>query len=240
MRKRLFSVLLIFLFSATALNAGVLDNLKNLGGAPRGSTDNGSTASGLKEALSIGTENAVKSVSQTDGYFSNRAIKILMPGNLQKVADVLGKAGYQKEVDDFVLSMNRAAEKAAPQALPIFTDAIKQMTFEDAQKILHGGDTAATEFFKQKTHDKLYTAFKPSVSSSMDQVGVTHSYKQMMGKYESIPFMGKESVDLDHYVTNKSLDGLFYMVGQEEKKIRTNPAARVTDLLKTVFGKQGK
>ncbi len=111
------------------------------------------------------------------------------------------------------------------------------MTFEDAQKILHGSDTAATEYFKSKTSDKLYNAFKPVISQSMDQVGTTHAYKEMMGKYTAIPFMKAESLDLDQYVTNKALDGLFYMVGQEEKAIRTNPAARTTDLLKKVFGK---
>ena len=160
-----------------------------------------------------------------------------MPESIRKVADILGKFGYQKQVDDFVLSMNRAAEKAAPQARSFFVDAIREMTFEDAKKILGGGDTAATEYFKQKTYDKLYAAFKPEISSSMNEVGATRSYKEMMGKYESIPFMDKQSLDLDHYVTDKALDGLFYMVGQEEKKIRTDPAARATDLLKTVFGK---
>ena len=133
--------------------------------------------------------------------------------------------------------MNSAAEKAAPKAASFFVDAIKKMTFEDARKILGGGDTAATEFFRQKTYDKLYGAFKPVISSSVDEVGCTRSYKEMMGKYESVPFMDKQSLDLDHYVTSKALDGLFYMVGEEEKKIRTDPAARVTDVLKTVFGK---
>ena len=133
--------------------------------------------------------------------------------------------------------MNRAAEKAAPEAAAIFVDAIKEMTFEDARKILNGGETSATDFFKEKTHDKIYGAFKPIISSSMDEVGATRSYKEMMGKYEAIPFVGKESFNLDHYVTNKAIDGLFYMIGQEEKKIRTDPAARVTDLLKSVFGK---
>jgi len=171
----------------------------------------------------------------TDGYFANQAIKILMPEKIRKVADVLGKVGYQKQVDEFVLSMNRAAEKAAPQAKSIFVGAIKEMSIEDAKKILNGGDTAATEFFKGKTSGKLYEAFKPIISSSMDEVGATRNYKDMMAKYTSLPFM-KESLDLDRYVTNKALDGLFFMVGQEEKKIRTDPAARVTDLLKTVFG----
>jgi RNA binding exosome subunit len=238
MRKTFYFILVIFLCSPTSTHAGLLDNvMKGIGTSSQGGTDDSTIASGLKEALSIGTENAVNNVSRVDGYFGNQMIKILMPEKIQKVADVLRQVGYQKEVDDFVLSMNRAAEKAAPKAMSFFVDAIKEMTFEDARGILNGGDTSATEFFKRKTHDKIYDAFKPIISSSMDEVGVTRSYKEMMGKYETIPFMGKESVDLDHYVTNKAMDGLFYMVGQEEKKIRTDPAARVTDLLKSVFGK---
>jgi RNA binding exosome subunit len=238
MRRMFFQVVMLIIFTGTSLAISLDDVVKGLGSATKaGSTDNATTVSGLKEALSIGTENAVKNVSQLDGYFGNKIIKILMPEKIQKVADVLKMAGYQQQVDEFILSMNRAAEKAAPQATSYFVDAIKGMTFEDATKILHGGDTSATEFFKGKTQDKLYAAFKPIVSSSMNEVGVTRSYKEMMGQYEALPFMSKESLDLDHYVTNKSLDGLFYMIGQEEKKIRTDPAARVTDLLKNVFGK---
>jgi hypothetical protein len=111
------------------------------------------------------------------------------------------------------------------------------MTLEDVRGILAGGTTAATEFFSRKTRDKLYAAFKPTVSQKVDEVGATRAYKNMMGRYENVPLMGKQSLDLDDYVTNKSLDGLFHMVGEEEKKIRTNPAARTTDLLKTVFGR---
>jgi RNA binding exosome subunit len=238
MRRMFFQVVLLIIFTGTSLAISLDDVMKGLGGTTKtGTTDDATAVSGLKEALSIGTENAVKNVSQLDGYFGNKMIKILMPEKIQKVADVLKMAGYQKEVDDFIMSMNRAAEKAAPQAVSYFKDAIKEMTVEDATKILNGGDTSATEFFKGKTQDKLYAAFKPIVSSSINDVGVTRSYKEMMGQYESLPFMSKESVDLDHYVTNKSLDGLFYMIGQEEKKIRTDSAARVTDLLKSVFGK---
>ncbi len=160
-----------------------------------------------------------------------------MPEKIQKVADVLRKIGYEKPVDDFILSMNRAAEKAAPKAADYFVDSVKGMSIEDAKKILNGGNTAATDFFKSKTYDKLFSDFKPAISSSTDEVGVTRSYKEMMGKYTSIPFMKAESLDVDTYVTNKALDGLFYMVAQEEKKIRTDPGARVTDLLKKVFGK---
>lgn len=237
MKRIICKVLLVFVFYTTAAHAGILDNfMKNIGSPANEGPNNSTVVSGLKEALSIGTENAVKHVSQTDGFFGNKMIKIFMPEKIQEVANVLSKVGYQKEVDEFVLSMNRAAEKAAPKAASYFVGAIKEMSFEDARGILKGGDTAATEFFKKKTSDKIYEAFKPIISSSMNEVGVTNAYKKMMTRYESLPFMSKQSLDLDHYVTNKSLDGLFYMVGQEEKKIRTDPAARVTDLLKTVFG----
>ncbi len=228
-------------FFGDALKKG-LPQLPGSSAPPSGTTagkglDDSTIASGLKDALSVGTKNAINLVSKTDGYFGNRAIKILLPDNIQKAADLAGKVGFQKQVDDLILSMNRAAEKAAPKAASYFADAIKGMSIEDARKILSGGNTAATEFFKSKTSSKLYNEFKPSVSESMNQVGVTRAYNAMMGKVPSVPFMNKESVDLDHYVTTKSLDGLFYMVGQEEQKIRTNPVARTTDLLKKVFGK---
>jgi hypothetical protein len=207
------------------------------GGTAGASLDDSTIASGLKDALSVGTKNAVSLVSKLNGYFGTEAIKILLPDKIQKGADLAGKLGFQKQVDDFILSMNRAAEKAAPKAATYFADAIKGMSIEDARQILSGGDTAATEYFKSKTSSKLYDEFKPSVSESMSEVGVTHAYNAMMGKVPSVPFVKPESVDLDHYVTTKALDGLFYTVGQEEKKIRTNPVARTTDLLKKVFGK---
>ncbi|HJX31869.1 MAG TPA: DUF4197 domain-containing protein [Thermodesulfobacteriota bacterium] len=238
MKKTSLILIGFLLFFAASGNAGLLDTIKQGAGIPQQkSSDDSTIASGLKEALSIGTKNAVTSVSQTDGYFGNAMIKILMPEKIQNVASVLGKLGYQKQVDDFILSMNRAAEKAAPQAASLFVGAIKEMTLEDAKGILTGSDTSATDYFKKKTSDNIYTAFKPIISSSMNEVGVTRSYKTMMDKYTALPFMKSPSLDLDHYVTNKAMDGLFYMIGQEEKKIRTNPAARVTDLLKKVFGK---
>ncbi|GAB4389957.1 MAG: DUF4197 domain-containing protein [Thermodesulfovibrionales bacterium] len=237
MRKAALASILILLV-ASASYAGFLDDLKRgLGIAPaeEGLSDD-TVVSGLKEALSVASEKAVGAVSRTDGYFANPDIKILFPEKIRKVGEVLSAVGYQRQVDDFVLSMNRAAEKAAAGALPIFADAITEMTFEDARGILEGGDTSATEYFKAKTSERLYESFKPIVSSSMDEVGVTRSYKEMMGRYSAIPLAGGESIDLDHYVTGKSLDGLFFMLGEEEKKIRTDPAARVTDLLRKVFG----
>jgi len=195
-------------------------------------------AAGLKEALAVGTGNAVQMLSKSNGYFGDAAVKILLPENMQKAAEVLKKAGYQKDVDEFVLSMNRAAEQAAPKARPIFEDAVKKMTFDDAQKIIKGNNTAATDYFKGKTSSQLTTAFKPVVADSMNQVGATRSYKELTDRYNSmVPFGKMDSLDLDSYVTKKSLDGMFLKVGQEEAKIRTNPAARTTDLLKSVFGK---
>ena len=206
-------------------------------GTKTGASDEKTNAAGIKEALAVATERAVTGLSRENGYFGNAAVKILMPSSIQKVADVAKMAGYQKQVDAFILSMNRAAEAAAPLASRYFGDAIRDMSLQDVRGILTGGDTAATEFFRGKTHDKLYSAFKPTVSQKVSEVGATRAYKNMMGRYESVPLVSKQSLDLDDYVTNKSLDGLFYMVGEEEKKIRTNPAARTTDLLRTVFGK---
>ena len=185
MRRIMYAVLIGFIFCTTAAYAGFLDNImKGLGGSAAKGPDNATVVSGLKEALAIGTENAVRNVSKVDGYFGNEMIKILMPEKIQKVANVLSKVGYQKEVDEFVLSMNRAAEKAAPKAASYFVGAIKEMSIEDARGILKGGDTAATEFFRKKTHDQIYEAFKPIVASSKNEVGATRSYKNMMSRYE--------------------------------------------------------
>ena len=243
-------VVVIFLIAASSTllyPADLGDLLKGLprsagpGGAaaqaPGAGLDNSTIASGLKDALSVGTKNAVNLVSKPNGYFGNQAIKILLPDNIQKAAELAGKLGFQKDVDNLILSMNRAAEKAAPKAASYFADAIKQMTIDDARRILSGGDTAATEYFQSKTSSKLHDEFKPGVSESMKQVGVARAYNSMMGKVPSLPFVDKESTDLDHYVTTKALDGLFYMLGQEEQKIRTNPAARTTDLLRKVFSR---
>lgn len=223
--------------------AGFLDTIqKKFLSSQAASTDAGDAATiarGLKEALATGTERAVKEVSRPDGYFGNQMIKILLPDKMRKAADMLRKVGYQQQVDGFVLSMNRAAENAAPKAAGFFGDAIRQMTLEDARGILKGGDTAATRFFEGKTRARLYEAFKPTVASSMDQVGTARAYKNMLGSYQALPLAslaGTPVLDLDDYVTNKALDGLFLMVAEEEKKIRTNPVARTTDLLRKVFG----
>jgi len=241
MKRTLVALIFLTVWMSPHLSsADVLDDLfKTVTKSPaRSSLDDKTVVSGLKEALSTGTAAAVRLVSRENGYFGNEAIKILLPEKIQAAGEVLRKAGFGKDVDAFELAMNRAAEKAAPKAKPVFLDAIKAMTFQDAKKILSGGDTAATDYFQGKTSDRLAAAFKPVISQSMNEVGAARAYKTMTEKYLAlIPFGGMESLDLDHYVTGKALDGLFRMVGDEEKKIRTNPAARTTELLKKVFGK---
>jgi len=191
---------------------------------------------GLKEALQIGTGNAVQIVSKVDGYYKNPKIRIPLPDTVQKTEKILRVAGYGSKVDEFELSMNRAAERAAPEAKTLFMDAIKQMTFTDAKKILNGREDEATLYFKDKTSPRLREVSKPIVRQAMGEVGVTKSYQDLEQSARSVPFAGAFSFDLDQYVTDKALDGLFLMVAEEEKKIRHDPVARTTDLLKKVFG----
>ncbi len=204
--------------------------------AKTGALSHQRVVSGLKEALRIGTQNSVTSTSARDGYFRNEAIKILMPEKLRTLERGLRAAGMAGPVDELVLGMNRAAEAAAPQAKQIFLGALSQMTFDDGRKILTGGDTAATEYFKGRTSESLTSAFRPEVERAMRDVGVARQYEALLGRAKTIPFLKADSVDINGYVVAKSLDGLFHVLGQEEQKIRTNPAARVTPLLREVFG----
>jgi hypothetical protein len=209
--------------------------LEGLGLGSKSGLSDGKIGSGLKEALKVGTENTVSLTGRTDGYFANKAIKILMPERLRSLEKGVRLLGYGSQVDEFVLSMNRAAEQAAPLAKQIFWNAITEMSFEDARKILSGADTAATDYFKGKTSDKLAAAFRPVVEQQMNEVGVTRQYKSLVQRFRDVPFARIEAFDIDSYVVAKALDGLFSVLGEEERKIRTNPAARVTDLLKEVF-----
>jgi hypothetical protein len=228
MGKRVLTAVAAILLASLPVAAQVEDISKRLGLGQTASASDARIASGLKEALQVGTSNAVKLTGKPDGYFKNEAIKILMPEKLRIVERGLRGIGYGPQVDEFVLSMNRAAERAAPLAKDIFWGAIKQMTFDDARKIFTGGDTAATEYFKEKTSEKLATAFRPVVEKAMDEVGVTRQYNELIGRYQSIPFARSQSLDINQYVVGKALDGLFYVLGEEERKIRKNPAARVT------------
>jgi hypothetical protein len=161
-----------------------------------------------------------------------------MPERLRALEKGLRAAGMGAKVDEFELSMNRAAEKSAPADRDIFKDALLQMTFDDARKILIGGNTSATEYFKAKTSERLIAAFRPSVESAMDETGVVKQFKQLSGGMQSLPFGRTQSFDITEYVVGKTLDGLFYVLGQAENKIRTDPGAQITPLLKQVFGQR--
>jgi len=229
----------LFVLTAPPAHSGFQDLIKSarqtlLGGGGLSETD---IINGLKEALEIGTSNAVGAVSKLNGYYQNPQIRIPLPEKVQKIEKLMRTAGLGKQVDDFEMSMNRAAERAAPQAKSIFWNAIQQMSFDDGRKILNGGDNAATEYFRGKTDDRLKEIFKPIVHDAMSEVGVTRNYQSLVDKTRVLPFADSINLDLDQYVTGKALDGLFLVLGEEEKKIRQDPAARVTDLLKKVFGR---
>ncbi len=200
------------------------------------SLSTGEIVDGLKEALEVGTDKAVKAVGQKGGYLDNPKIRIPLPGSIEKVRGMLKALGYGSQVDEFDKSMNRAAEIAAPKAKAIFWESIKQMSFSDAKGILNGGDMAATNYLKEKSSGHLEEVFRPIIHNAMGEVGVTKRYQGLSKPLESLPFARGAVPDLDGYVTDGALNGLFYMLGQEEKKIRENPAARATDLLKKVFG----
>ncbi len=194
--------------------------------------------SGLKEALDVGTRQAVNSVSQKDGYLSNELIKIAMPTELQQASGLMRKFGLSALADEFEQSINHAAEAAAPQATNIIVGAIKEMSIEDANTILQGSDDAATQYFRDKTSAQLSELFRPSIESSLNQVGSTKYYNELTGQVAAVPLIGETiNLDLPGYVTEQALNGLFTVIAQEEKKIRENPAARTTELLKQVFGK---
>ena len=194
-------------------------------------------ADGIKEALSKGTEQSVKIVSNANGYFGNPEIKIPFPKEAQEMESTLRTAGFGKKVDQFILTMNRAAEKAAKEATPIFIAAIKNMTITDAINIVKGNNDAATVYLKKTTSPELNSMFQPPIKASLDQVDATKYWGDLVQLYNKIPFVTKMNPNLTAYVTGKAIDGLFVMVAKEELKIRKDPVARTSDLLKKVFGK---
>ncbi|WP_232831840.1 DUF4197 domain-containing protein [Taibaiella helva] len=194
-------------------------------------------ASGLKEALKIGAQNAGSRLSATDGFFKNAMIKILLPKEAQQVEKTLRSIGMGSVVDKAILSMNRAAEDAAKQAAPIFINAITSITIQDGLNILRGGNNAATNFLKTKTTSALTAAFTPVIQKSLNKVGAPDIWKTVFSTYNRVS-PNKVNPDLTGYVTERALNGLFVTIGDEEAKIRTNPASQVTGLLQKVFGKQ--
>jgi Protein of unknown function (DUF4197) len=233
-------ILLVFMFVSTAwaqINLGDILNKAGevMKGRNAGALSDSKIVAGLTDALRVGTSNAVAKTGKPDGFLKNRAIKILLPEKLRSVASGARMLGMGGRVDELEVGMNRAAEQATPRAKEIFFDALKRMTFDDARQILNGGDTAATDYFKRQSSADLTEAFTPIVRDTMEKVGVIRQYNQLL---KSAP--GGQVIagryDLNQYVVGRTLDGLFYMLGQEEKKIRENPAARTTAILREVFG----
>lgn len=193
-------------------------------------------ADGIREALIKGTENTVDMVSAVDGYFGNPEIKIPFPPEAQQMEQKLRAIGFGYKVDEAVLAMNRAAEKAAQEIQPIFISAIKKMSISDAIDIVNGNDHAATEYLRKTTSDQLFLKIKPIIEQSLQTVDATRYWNELITTYNAIPFVKKMNPDLAEYVTEKSILGIFVMVSHEEEKIRKDPKARTTELLQKVFG----
>lgn len=207
-----------------------------LSGLSISSLSESDVANALKEALKVGSKNASSQLSVTDGFNKNLNVRIPFPEDAQRVATKLRKIGLGKKVDEFETTLNRAAEKAVPQAVDIFGNAITTMSITDAKNILQGSNDAATQYLQGKTTDQLYTAFYPYISQTLKSTGATSKWTDITKLYNKIPGVKKVETDLGKYTTNKALKGMFTVVAGEELKIRQDPQARVTDLLQKVFG----
>jgi hypothetical protein len=200
--------------------------------------DEQTVAAGLKEALRVGTERTADTTSKLNGFLGNALIRIVMPEQFEDAADVLRDVGFGQQVDNFETAMNRTAEHAAGESKDVFWNAVSEITVVDAFGILRGDDTAATDYFREKTSDELRRRFRPIVKSKMSEVGLYQIYNELTDYYNKIPLKTAPALDLDQYITEQTLNGLFTVLGQEEKKIRKDPLARTTDLLKRVFKEQ--
>lgn len=236
-------IITLFFLSALYLNTeaqglkGLINKAKDVA-TGKSALSNDDIISGLKEALVVGSQKGSNTLSQLDGFFANAALKILLPPEAEKVESTLRKVGMGQQVDDAILSMNRAAEDACKSAAPIFGNAIKQMSFADALGILKGSDTAATGYLRGKTTSELSSAFRPVIEQSLEKVNATKYWNTLITAYNKINILGKKvNPDLSAYVTDKALGGIFYQVAIEEKNIRKDPLARTSDILKKVFAK---
>jgi hypothetical protein len=197
---------------------------------------NDEVVQGLREALNVGTNNSTASASKPDGFYKNPLVFIPFPPEAEKIKNTVQSLGMTKQVQDFEMSMNRAAEEAAKTAAPIFLDAIKAMSIQDGFSILKGADNAATDYLKNKTSADLTAKFTPIIKAAIQKVEVTKYWKPIVTKYNKVPGVQKQNPDLEKYITARALEGLFKLIAGEEKKIRTDPLARVSDILKRVFG----
>lgn len=224
---------LFFTFNSCAELQGVIDQLPQ-----EGPIGNAEIAQGLREALEFGIDKQVSKLTQVDGFYKNELVKILLPDELQKVDKALRDIGLGNLADEGLKVINRAAEDAVKEATPIFINAVKEITFEDAKNILLGPDDSATNYLVGKTQLALYDKFHPVIQNSFSKVGADQIWENLIQKYNNIPFTNNVNPDLTDYVTNEALKGVFTMIAVEEKEIRTNISSRTTDLLKRVFSLQ--
>lgn len=232
--KKTILFLCAFIFFSCAEMQQIADQFPQTGGM----LGNADIANGLKEALNNGIDKQVSKLTKTDGFYRNEAVKILLPDELKMVDSRLRSIGLSSLADEGLKVLNRAAEDAVKEATPIFVDAVKQMTFNDARNILMGNQTAATSYLQTTTSTQLYAKFNPVIKNSYAKVGADKVWENIITRYNSIPLVNKVNPDLTDYTTTKAMEGVFKMVAVEEKQIRTNLNSRSSDLLKRVFAMQ--
>jgi|SRR5688572_19344210 len=238
MKSKLLSILAFILFTTTLSQAQVnINQVMNSANSLLGQgLSNDKIVKGLKEALTVGTKNSTEKASKVDGFFKNPLIKIPFPKEARQMEETLKSMGMKKEVDRFVQTLNRAAEDASKKAAPIFINAVTNMSISDGLKILRGSNSAATDFLKGATSVQLKNEFKPVVKTSLKKVEITRYWNPLAKNYNKIPMVKKVNPNLDDYVTTKAIDGLFKLIAAEELKIRKDPQARISEILKEVFG----
>jgi RNA binding exosome subunit len=235
MRTLFLTLVLVFSLTSCEELAQLANQYPNTALAPTQTE----VVAALKDALKVGITNAVMQTNKTDGFYGNSLIKIPMPPEADKIKKALTDIGYTKPITDFEQSLNRAAEQASGKAVDIFVNSIMQMTFADAMSIWKGNDDAATQYLKKTSTAQLEAAFSPITKKAIESVGVTKYWNDVAGIYNQIPFVTPVNPDLEKYVNHEAIDGLFLLIAKEEKKIREDPAARTTEILRRVFGYNG-
>jgi hypothetical protein len=235
MYKKILIFVAIFSLTACVELQDVVNSLPQGGGSILSNTD---IAAGLRQALDLGIDKQVTKLTQKDGFFRNELVKIVLPEELQKVDKGLRKIGLGSLADEGLKVLNRAAEDAVKEATPIFVNAVKDITFDDAKSILLGNDKAATDYLTTKTQTELYSKFQPVINNSFTKVGADKIWRNLINKYNALPFTNSVNPDLTDYVTGEALKGVYTMIALEEKEIRTKASSRGTDLLKKVFALQ--
>lgn len=235
MKKITIAAITLFTLAGCAEMTSVMEQVSTEMGSTTPSLTNDEVIRGLREALTVGTNNSSSLTSKLDGFYKNPEIFIPFPEEAIKVKNTVEDLGMKKQVDEFVMTLNRAAETATKEAAPIFVNAIKEMTIADGFAILKGNDNAATQYLKDKTSAQLKVKFNPVVKNAIQKVEVTKYWNPVINTYNKVPFVEPMNPNLEDYITTKAMDGLFLMIEKEEAKIRKDPMARVTDLLKKVF-----